>query len=66
MRKYDWVRCTECGHKLFKIYEQDDIKMDIEIKCSSCKAVLGLEMGKLSKKEPESIYGANKGLVEAL
>ena len=40
MTKIDWVRCPKCGHKLFKVYETDDMKIHIEIKCSSCKSVI--------------------------
>ena len=31
-----WVRCGECGHKLFKITGRTT-RGEIEIKCHSCK-----------------------------
>lgn len=42
-RNDEWVRCTKCGHKLFRyIYRKDENqKKDnvIEIKCHSCKTL---------------------------
>ena len=43
----EWVRCNECGHKLFKITSQmppeiimQDLQgVGIEIKCHSCKMI---------------------------
>ena len=36
-----WARCPQCGHKLFKDFGQ----ADIEIKCSSCKAIVTIQGG---------------------
>ena len=42
-----WVRCSKCGHKLFKINTEmpmfeilnDLDRLQIEIKCHSCKTI---------------------------
>lgn len=34
----EWCRCPHCGHKLF-LYDADDTKARINIKCSSCKNI---------------------------
>ena len=41
-----WVKCRECGHKLFKITDEMTEEVlkglqnaQIEIKCHSCKAI---------------------------
>lgn len=36
-----WCRCPKCGHKLFKYM---DGKATLNIKCSSCKAVVTIEL----------------------
>ena len=37
--KDNWVRCPNCGHKLFKAVEPKLID-GIEIKCHSCKKIV--------------------------
>lgn len=34
---FSWVFCPECGHK---VYRKSGGGMDIEIPCSSCKAIV--------------------------
>ena len=43
--KAKWVRCPKCGHKLMRVL---DIKSNtlIEIKCSSCKAIVKMNIEK--------------------
>lgn len=40
----EWVRCPKCGHKLFRILRPCGAESvpSIEIKCSSCKAIVNL------------------------
>ena len=62
--KYNWIKCRNCGHKLFKLEDgSGNAPVRLEIKCSSCKAVCTIE---LSQDASESIYGANVSLVGAL
>jgi len=65
MRKYNWIRCGNCGHKLFKLEEGSESSLRLEIKCSSCKAICLLDMRELSKSATESNYGADTRLVRA-
>lgn len=41
---YEWCKCPKCGHKMFKLLSNeasgDGVK--IEIKCSSCKAIVNV------------------------
>ena len=34
-----WVHCPRCGHRMFFLRNGD---FDIEIKCTSCKAIVNL------------------------
>lgn len=37
-REEYWVRCKNCGHKLFRVIDRSkDVKACLEIKCHSCK-----------------------------
>ena len=50
----NWVRCPNCGHKLFKVVggekpsatDRGSDPVTIEIKCHSCKGVSIIEMGR--------------------
>lgn len=42
--KDEWVRCTKCGHKLFKTAEPNKRGVYIEIKCHSCKEIQKIEL----------------------
>ena len=33
----NWIRCKNCGHKLFKIVDEGGVR--IQTKCHSCKAI---------------------------
>lgn len=42
----DWVRCRECGHKLFRVNESSEQDrriafqvLGMEVKCHSCKTI---------------------------
>ena len=40
-----WVRCPECGHKLFKIVRNGSGEaVQIETKCHSCKNIITIEI----------------------
>lgn len=45
MTKTDWVRCPNCKHKLFKVYDTDGMKIRLEIKCHSCKEIIEIIAG---------------------
>lgn len=42
MTRFDWVKCPNCNHKLFKLYEEENTHLHAEIKCSSCKNIVEL------------------------
>lgn len=44
-RNEQWVRCPQCGHKLFRLVQNHGYATDIEIKCHSCKSVVLILMG---------------------
>ena len=44
-----WVRCTNCHHKLFMLNDKN-IKIDISIKCHSCKSIENIKIDNLTKK----------------
>ena len=39
-----WVRCPNCGHKFFSVSQQDGLNTELEIKCSSCKAIVKVKL----------------------
>lgn len=39
----NWIRCPKCGHKLFRC-DSTGAGMKLEIKCSSCKSILTLQL----------------------
>ena len=39
-----WVRCKNCGHKLFKIIDEGGMR--IETKCHSCKTINNITIKK--------------------
>lgn len=39
----EWIRCSECGHKLFRIDGREQ-GTKLEVKCSSCKSILIFEL----------------------
>lgn len=41
--QYEWVRCPNCGHKLFR-KKKSSKQIEIEIKCSSCKKILEVKI----------------------
>lgn len=47
-----WVRCKNCGHKLFKVVDTKS-NACIETKCHSCKAIneINLKGFNLTKEE---------------
>lgn len=40
----EWVKCPHCKHKLFRFYPGETNYIDIEIKCSSCKKIVELNI----------------------
>lgn len=36
---FTWCKCSRCGHKLFAYKPDVNNKIDVEIKCSSCKFI---------------------------
>ena len=46
--KDKWVRCPNCGHKLFRIVKDIDIdkaeKNRLEVKCHSCKSIVEVDI----------------------
>lgn len=40
-----WIRCPKCGHKLMKVLGTTSNTL-IEIKCSSCKAIVKVKIEK--------------------
>lgn len=57
-----WVHCPKCGHRMFFIRNAD---FDIEIKCTSCKAIVNLNTHNISdtvyRKMPEGTAPVRKG-----
>ena len=35
----NWVRCTQCRHKLFYLNEVENVNINMSIKCHSCKKI---------------------------
>lgn len=59
-RNEQWVRCPQCGHKLFRLVRNQGYATEIEIKCHSCKAIIPILMGDpkldISGHESDSEY----------
>ena len=43
--KEGWIRCGECGHKLFRLVDEDS-SFKVETKCHSCKTINTISIGK--------------------
>lgn len=46
-RNEQWVRCPQCGHKLFRLVQNQGDATEIEIKCHSCRSIISILMGVL-------------------
>lgn len=44
-----WIRCPKCGHKLMKVLGTTSNTF-VEIKCSSCKAIVNVKIEKEEQK----------------
>lgn len=42
----NWIRCSNCNHKLMRVIDTKDNNTVIEIKCSSCKAITKIKIEK--------------------
>ncbi len=45
-----WVRCPRCNHKLFRVLTDNSHIANIEIKCSSCRAIVTFDASGNPKK----------------
>lgn len=39
-----WVKCPQCGHKLFKVIELKGGNIQFEHKCHSCKTICRVQI----------------------
>lgn len=57
-----WVHCPKCGHRMFFIHAAE---FSIEIKCTSCKAIVNLNTQNISdtvyRRIPEGTAPVRKG-----
>ena len=54
MKNMVWCNCKKCNHKLF-LYNPSNADVEINIKCSSCKRIMDVEItdGKAEVREHE-------------
>ena len=52
-----WVRCPNCGHKMFLYDNNEDSNLKINIKCTSCKKIVDvtIQNGKLRVEFDEKV-----------
>ena len=44
INKIEWVKCPQCGHKLFKVIELQGGDIKLEHKCHSCKTICRIQV----------------------